>query len=219
MTTTSDAINRVREVLAHAADSFGVPLSGDLNPVVEAQIQCVRLTQGTSAPGSLTEYWRLAGADGDPTLGQVADRRRNYGMWRQFARCDGFSVGSSVRSRMLAIETALEAGWDWRKFRFAEPLVTFNYLPGGEVFWVPFDEEAKTSDQDPPVLMLRESAGAEPELISDRFSDYLRGMIDREIKMRAQPERMPDDSFDLSRLTDWEVTAVQNEISADDDSQ
>lgn len=217
MTTTSDAINRVREALAYAADSFGTQLSDDQNPVVEAQIECVRLTQGTSAPGSLTEYWRLAGADGDPTMGQVADRRRNYGMWRQFARCDGFSVGASVRSRMLAIETGLEAGWDWRKFRFAEPLVTFNYLPGGEVFWVPFDEEAKASDQDPPVLMLRESAGAEPELISDRFSDYLLGMIEREIKMRSQPDRTPDNSFDLPLRKDWEVTAVQNEISADDD--
>lgn len=217
MTTTIDAINRVREALAYAADSFGTQLSDDQNPVVEAQIECVRLTQGTSAPGSLTEYWRLAGADGDPTMGQVADRRRNYGMWRQFARCDGFSVGASVRSRMLAIETGLEAGWDWRKFRFAEPLVTFNYLPGGEVFWVPFDEEAKASDQDPPVLMLRESAGAEPELISDRFSDYLLGMIEREIKMRSQPDRTPDNSFDLPLRKDWEVTAVQNEISADDD--
>lgn len=118
---------------------------------------------------------------------------------------------------MLAIETGLEAGWDWRKFRFAEPLVTFNYLPGGEVFWVPFDEEAKASDQDPPVLMLRESAGAEPELISDRFSDYLLGMIEREIKMRSQPDRTPDNSFDLPLRKDWEVTAVQNEISADGD--
>lgn len=176
MTKKSDAIARIREVLEFAELKFGAGLFVDDEN--DRRIQDVLAVQGVQAPSALLEYWRLAGASQLRSKGSPPD-----GIWRSFSRHGGFPTHESLNSRLIAIETALSAGYDWTIFRFAEPVVTFKYTPGGSaVYWVEFDSDDEDASHDPPVWTLSERPGDTPRLVSDRFSEHIRGAVEAALK-------------------------------------
>jgi len=77
------------------------------------------------------------------------------------------------------------SGADWQLFRFAEPRVTFNELPGGDVFWVEFDAEDPAADHDPKVWNLSEKPGARPVQRNVSFTGLIASYIEGEVEMRS----------------------------------
>ena len=180
MTNRSEAKARILEILDYAASD----LEGSLfeTPENNSRILDVLAVQGNDAPVSLLEYWRLAGSASPQSRTTASDPD---GIWREFARHGGFSTRTSLRSRLIAIDTAISAGHDWSLFRLAEPTMTFNYLPGGSaVYWVNFDGDDGRASHDPPVWTLSEKPGDSPRLVSDRFSDYVLAAVNAEIERR-----------------------------------
>lgn len=135
-------------------------------------IKAILDTQGLwKAPAALDEYWRLAGSP-------------SSGLWQEFSRCGGFSIQRALSARMLAIETALHNGFDWKNFRYAAPILVFDSMPGGEALWVECDSDAVEMDEDPPVWLLTEELNKEPQLLAESFTSYLKKAIDRESTIR-----------------------------------
>lgn len=128
-----------------------------------------------SLPSSLVEYWLSCGrARRTGFLG--LDSVEEAGIWRELAKFGGFSVEYAFGSRLVAIDVAARAGFDWKLFGFAEPRVTFKQEQGEAVYWVEFDPDEP--DHDPPVWVLEARVGSVPRQISDSFSAYVRDMVD-----------------------------------------
>ena len=171
MTSEADARSRIRTVLAVAVDSFDVPLDLEAEAVASV-IRCAFAGQGVDPPAALDEYLRAAGSDN--------------GVGRLFPRGQPVTARGCVAARMIAIETALLSGVDWQMFRFAEPVVVFNCLPGGEVFWVEFDPDDPDPDHDPPVWVLSEKSGSQPKQVAETFSSHVAESIALEVRMRSK---------------------------------
>lgn len=188
MTPKEEAEKRIHKTLSLASRVFEYSQHvGPSEDCVAVKVDAILESQGLEGvPAALSEYWRRAGAQGK---GEVVDgqfRRTGRGIWSEFARCGGFNVDSAFGSRMVAIEVALSAGWDWQRFRMYEPLVTFADHQGGAVYWCPFDPDEP--DHDPPVWTLSEAPGSEPVKVASKFSDYISRMVAGELAMRAHEE-------------------------------
>jgi len=172
MKGAEQARDDVRSALTVASTSWG---AGELEswPIEKSRgvVKAIMDAQGHhKVPSALDEYWRLAGGAN--------------GFWREFARCGGFSANEALSARMLAIETALLAGFDWQKFRYGEPVLVFHFLPGGEALWVDCDSDAREIDHDPPVWLLTEEPNKGAQRVADSFTEYLEKTIERETKIR-----------------------------------
>lgn len=166
MIPADQARESVRDILNSAAESWDLPDLGSLSTQnADALVRSILLAQGHSkVPAALSEYWRLAGS---PT----------GGIWREFATAGGFDPREGLSARMLAMDTALASGADWQMFRYGEPLIVFQYLPGGEVLWVPCDSDEREIDHDPAVWILTEHPGVGPVVLSESFTEYLENAV------------------------------------------
>lgn len=161
----------IEEILRQAAQVFDRAWD-DLPRCSSEIVDLVPVAQGMSGmPEALRTYWTLAG-------------HNENGLWREFSRCGGFSVLSGVRARVWAMETAIDSG-SLQSFRASEPLIVFNDLPGGEVFWCPFDADTPEEYVDPPVWMLSEELGSDPVEVSDSFTSFIASAVDQERELRS----------------------------------